>query len=434
MAWRRLSMWYANTGQLENAQEAAVRAYRHSDRLSDVERHLTVATYYSNGPEVDEEKALAAYQSALERDSLNTVALNNASLILARRREWQKAVEYRLRGAAQPGATPQNFSNALSAAASLGRWELSDSLQREFVRRFPTNPVAQYAPARAAAARGEFDRAEQLEKEVLPRLQGSQTAMINHLGFAAELALVRGKFGEALRARTEQRERQSRGGGAANARLSIGFDSVLAAALVLEDPVRARAVLDRAVRRAPVDSIPYLERNYDLFLAVAALAGDTIQARQWYKDHRESWKRFGRTVDRPAWESYGDAMLAIAEGRHDQALASLREADQRNHPRLDLLHSMRFVASNRMQQADSAISAGEAYLAITQSGRLSQDALFLAGIRQRLGEMYEAKGNLDKALEHYTAFVELWKEADAELQPRVRDVRGRIERLQRRRG
>ena len=40
----------------------------------------------------------------------------------------------------------------------------------------------------------------------------------------------------------------------------------------------------------------------------------------------------------------------------------------------------------------------------------------------------------DKALEHYSAFVELWKDADTELQPRVRDVRGRIERLQRRRG
>jgi hypothetical protein len=63
---------------------------------------------------------------------------------------------------------------------------------------------------------------------------------------------------------------------------------------------------------------------------------------------------------------------------------------------------------------------------------LDQD--FRAGILQRLGEMYEAKGDFDKTLTHYQAFVELWKDADPELQPRVRDVRGRIERLQRRRG
>ena len=77
---------------------------------------------------------------------------------------------------------------------------------------------------------------------------------------------------------------------------------------------------------------------------------------------------------------------------------------------------------------------GESYLAGTHPARLGQDALFLASIRQRLGEMYEAKGEINKALTHYQAFVDLWKDADPELQSRVRDVRGRIERLQRRRG
>lgn len=48
--------------------------------------------------------------------------------------------------------------------------------------------------------------------------------------------------------------------------------------------------------------------------------------------------------------------------------------------------------------------------------------------------MYEGKGNVEKALEHYQAFVTLWKDADPELQPRVRDVQGRIARIQRGRG
>jgi tetratricopeptide (TPR) repeat protein len=127
-------------------------------------------------------------------------------------------------------------------------------------------------------------------------------------------------------------------------------------------------------------------------------------------------------------------MLAFAEGRYQEALGKLNEADQRNLPRTDILHAARFLVLDRLQQADSAIATGELYLSGTQPGRLGQDALYLAGIRQRLGEMYEAKGNTDKALTHYQAFVELWKDADPELQPRVRDVRGRIERLQRRRG
>jgi len=68
MAWRRLAQYYNNTGRFERAREAAVHAFQHADRLSEVERQLTIASYYSMGPNIDEEKALAAYQAALARD------------------------------------------------------------------------------------------------------------------------------------------------------------------------------------------------------------------------------------------------------------------------------------------------------------------------------------------------------------------------------
>ncbi len=38
-------------------------------------------------------------------------------------------------------------------------------------------------------------------------------------------------------------------------------------------------------------------------------------------------------------------------------------------------------------------------------------------------------GNTDKAIENYRAFIELWKNADADLQPRVADARKRLARL-----
>jgi tetratricopeptide (TPR) repeat protein len=384
---------------------------------------------------VDEEKALAAYEAALARDSLNFIALNNASLILASRRELEKSLTYRLRAAAQSGTSPITFGNAVAGATSLGRWDLVDSLQEEFRRKFPTNPAALYSPARTSAIRGDYDRAAELERAVLPRITSSRTAMNNHLGFTAELALVRGKVRESLNNRVELRKRQMQVAGAGpSARLNIGMDSVWAAAVILEDRARARELLNRAVARAPVDSIAPLDRNYDVLLAAASFAGDTARARLWHAASRRDWARAGNVSSRPAWESQADAMLALAEGRYQDALGRLIEADQRNLPRTDILNAARFLVLDRLQQPDSAIAVGELYLAGTHPARLGQDALFLAGIRQRLGEMYEAKGNVDKALAHYNAFVELWKDADPELQPRVRDVRGRIERLQRRRG
>ena len=48
---------------------------------------------------------------------------------------------------------------------------------------------------------------------------------------------------------------------------------------------------------------------------------------------------------------------------------------------------------------------------------------------RRLGELYEAAGENEKAAEYYNEFVELWKDADPELLPQVEDVKNRIARL-----
>jgi tetratricopeptide (TPR) repeat protein len=433
MAWRRLSSYYSNQRRFAESRDAATRAFRYADRLGESERQLTIAAYYSYGPELDDEKALAAYEALIARDSLNSVALNNASVLLGRRRDLDKSLTYYIRSASAPGRTPLSFANALQVSAGLGRWELHDSLYREFARAYPTNPVLLVAPSRAAALHGEFDRAAQLSAEIIPRIGGSRTTMIGQRGFDAQLALTRGRIRQSLQYRAEQRALQVQVG-VTTASLEAGLDSVNLTAMLLDDPVRARAILDRTLARTPVDSIPYLDRDYDLLTEVAARIGDTIRARAWHAEARKSWSTFGKSFLRPGWEAYDDALLALAEGQYTEALASIQESDRLRFGRIDLIGAMRFTAFDRLQMVDSTIAAGEAYLTIGHPARLGTNALYLAGIRQRLGELYESKGNLDKALEHYTAFVDLWKNADPELQPRVRDVRGRIERLQRRRG
>ncbi len=53
----------------------------------------------------------------------------------------------------------------------------------------------------------------------------------------------------------------------------------------------------------------------------------------------------------------------------------------------------------------------------------------LAATYQRLGELYEAKGDRAHARENYVKLVELWKNADPELQPIVKDAKERVARL-----
>jgi len=47
----------------------------------------------------------------------------------------------------------------------------------------------------------------------------------------------------------------------------------------------------------------------------------------------------------------------------------------------------------------------------------------------RLGELYQEKGDTAHATEFYGKFAELWKDADAELQPRVKEAKRRIAEL-----
>ena len=80
--------------------------------------------------------------------------------------------------------------------------------------------------------------------------------------------------------------------------------------------------------------------------------------------------------------------------------------------------------------SDSAIAAFEQYIETSQLDRLRYDAIYMPHILQRLGALYEAKGDRAKAIGYYVRFVELWRDADSELQPRVTAARKRIELLQ----
>jgi tetratricopeptide (TPR) repeat protein len=65
----------------------------------------------------------------------------------------------------------------------------------------------------------------------------------------------------------------------------------------------------------------------------------------------------------------------------------------------------------------------------TRRSFLFEDQDWLAGSYKRLGELYEATGDLPKAVASLEKFIELWKDADPELQPKVRDARTRLDRI-----
>ncbi|MFB3111514.1 MAG: hypothetical protein ACE10G_05725, partial [Gemmatimonadales bacterium] len=75
--------------------------------------------------------------------------------------------------------------------------------------------------------------------------------------------------------------------------------------------------------------------------------------------------------------------------------------------------------------ADSALAYYERWV----NTPWGNDPRWLPVAYRRLGELYEDEDDLEKAIDYYDRFVELWANADAQLQPIVEDVRGRIARL-----
>ena len=57
-----------------------------------------------------------------------------------------------------------------------------------------------------------------------------------------------------------------------------------------------------------------------------------------------------------------------------------------------------------------------------------------SGRTRRRGELYEAKGDLKRAIQRYSDFIALWKDADKSLQPAVQDAKDRVAKLQARIG
>jgi tetratricopeptide (TPR) repeat protein len=126
----------------------------------------------------------------------------------------------------------------------------------------------------------------------------------------------------------------------------------------------------------------------------------------------------------------------LAEGKPDSAIAHYRSGD--NEPDglptsscIACTPLMIGLAFDRGGHSDSARVYLTKYVEMNGNGRFYLDRFYLAPSLYRLGELYESAGDTKHATEYYGRFVDFWKNADPDLQPRVVEARKRIERMNR---
>jgi tetratricopeptide (TPR) repeat protein len=193
-------------------------------------------------------------------------------------------------------------------------------------------------------------------------------------------------------------------------------------------PAAALALVQEALARYPLDSMAPADRPYLPLAHFYAAAGKADQARRLIREYEAVVPEGMRRSVRPAPLVYG--RLAEAEGRFREARDAYRAGYEATGFCITCgLYELGRLA-DRDGQVDSALALYQRAVETPNVvGHLAADPDALAPAYKRLGELYEARGDRRRAAEYYGRFVELWKGADPELQPGVKEVRGRLARL-----
>ena len=335
------------------------------------------------------------------------------------------------------------YANAIGTAGDLGETEVADSVLHQFTTDFPYSSELPLAAISLANVKQDFRAVDSIAR-ILARGSALQQATAHQ--YFTTLAELGGRMADAAR---EQRLRlqidESRG--------QITHKE---AAVVAELADIARGAdfatdtktLERRLRQLwDQDSTitadrPMMFRRHYEFAMVFARLGDTTSARRLMDEFTSAVKERDYPAAGARLRTYlGLAAISTAAGRPDEALARIREGCGIAAGAFTACEQMAFLdvaeAHDRAGRADSAIAAYRRFVTmrglrlIARPGSIDVVTPKLAPAWRRLGELLEAKGEKQQAIDAYERFLDYWRDADPNLQPIVRSVRERVTRLRR---
>ncbi|HEX4683803.1 MAG TPA: protein kinase [Gemmatimonadaceae bacterium] len=435
MAYRKLGVALINNGMPRAQSDSALsRAYALRDRLPEKEKYLAIATYYSSGPGLDRQKAIEALQQAVALDSTNPLVVNNLAAQLSGLRQYARAESLYHSINVTPRASQQTMQNEMSLLLNQGKVAAAESVSSEMTRRFPNALSVALLPANFMYMRGQSDSAEAFWRARTD--DPNPVVKLTALSALTNFAILHGKLGDARRLSDEvQRVNEARG-----VPKNPLVDSIQSAAIdtwFLDQNDKAVHALDAALEQRPLSSLPVEQRPFSAFASNYALAGRPDKARavvaQWDAAMSEPPLKQYKRISEPARHGVM-AEILLAEKKPLEAVKEIWKSDSLpDGPASQCAHCNDLDLARTYDLAnvpDSAIFYWERYLSEPFVRSWSRDAAYLGGIHKRLGELYDAKGDYAKAESHLTAFVDLWKNADPELQPKVADAKRRLAAIQ----
>jgi len=424
MAWRKLAMLIGNTGgSFAQSAAAATHAYQHRDRLSELEKQATIASYFDL-VDHDPPKVIAAYRAMLAIDPDNDIAQNNLAITLGNNGQYAEAESLAV-ACIDRGLFANCPFHAIRTQLLQRKTAAAETTLARWARALPRDPNRMDASFGVAAWKGDYALAAQRAETLASAQRGSKYWQAKAAQDRGMLAATQGKIAEA--------ERQLRSSAALHEERG-SVDQSLTRSIELAQldlryrnrPADAIAIVTEALARHPLATLDANDRPYSQLAVTYALAGQPDEAERLMAEYARAVPAGVRAGDPDRFAAAGQ--IAYAKGRFAEAATAFRASTQDNICATCGYFELgqTFI---KLSQPDSARVAFERFQNFGGVYRVFADANYLAASYQRLGELYEAKGNRAKARENYAKLIALWKDADGELQPIVRDAKERVARL-----
>ncbi|HSR15618.1 MAG TPA: hypothetical protein VLL51_07690, partial [Gemmatimonadales bacterium] len=409
MAWRKLGVAIGHMGNDREAEVAAItRAYQLRDRLPPREAGH-VEAYYFNIVLNDRTRSIPAYERLITSWPDDDIALSNLSEMYGAEDRFAEMEQLQRRVLALGQFDAIGLTDLLAAQIAQGKQLAADSTLALWAEKLPGNPARLRAQTGVARGRGQFEAAL-AAADSLARLDDPRWRAIGNHG--AALTLIRqGRLKESGQRDLQAIAEADRAREPLSA-LTVAMDQAQAEILFLSQPDAAVRRIEAALVQRPLEEIRPGNRPYGRLVALYAMAGRLDRAQALQGEYERLVPELLR--DAEPWAAYGQGQLALARGDGPAALVQFRQARDLWWCRTCTMLE-EGLAFERAGQTDSALAAYEKLSTLgTNMWEEATKDFSLPLAYQRLGELYEGKGEKDKAIGHYGTFVELWRGADPE--------------------
>ncbi|HJR17394.1 MAG TPA: tetratricopeptide repeat protein, partial [Gemmatimonadales bacterium] len=468
LAYYRLSDAGDRAGRSDLAQISAERALRFGERLGERERRLIEAQHAWRMGRGEEAERLCRGLVTDYPDDVEAWLLLGEVLVHGNPLRGRSSVEARAaleQVLARDSANGEALIHLARIAYLEGKRQEVDSL---VARVLATGQGEDVVETRAFRAFALGDRPGQKRITQLIREDPARVPAVTALDVAVRADDLEGseRFGRLLASDGQPPDLQG-----------YGHRMLAQAALARGQWRKARREVELAAR---FDSIPALEL-WSLFAALPFVPlprPEIVSAREWVRRWDGGAKPpapFEHTTAHTGLHPYlrlqrlgllhlrlGDTVAAVGEARALGQSADSSTVGRLAHTLAQSIRAHVSAGSNRDAEAlalleragweaASSVFASEAYdryfraellerlgredEALGWYGSIAERAayelVYLAPAHRRQAEIYERRGKRELAARHYRRFIELWGEADPELQPAVAEARDRLAEVER---